>query len=140
MNYALSTTAAPNKTNTATTCSSTSCPINVFGGVMSFEYVATQAGALVSPGHFLTTVSGELMKPMLITGGSIGSNMLAEMDRKIDDGNPATGVFRYSDVVAGALSAATTGANTAATGLCANTTTQQWIVTTITQCQGASLF
>ena len=82
-------------------------PVNVFAQPMAFYFnTGTTAGSTpVVGGSSAGSISflgsaGEGGKPLLLTGGTISSNMLAEIDRKSDDGNPSTGSFRYTDIVA----------------------------------------
>jgi prepilin-type N-terminal cleavage/methylation domain-containing protein len=46
--------------------------------------------------------TGSTPRHNLKTGGQIPSDLLAEVDRKIDDGNPVGGVFRFSEYNGGA--------------------------------------
>jgi len=63
------------------TCAATTCPPNAFGGPMKFTW-----GQF---GNGMTTNSHQLR-----IGRSIPVNVLAEIDRKIDDGVPEAGSFR----------------------------------------------
>lgn len=62
---------------TATTATS---PSNPYGGILDLQFDAA----------FL----GGSLRHNLKTGGSVPSDILAEVDRKVDDGNPAQGSFR----------------------------------------------
>jgi prepilin-type N-terminal cleavage/methylation domain-containing protein len=73
------------------TASATNSPVNAFGGVLSIFY-DNQFGQ--SPG------SGNAFNG-LRTGSNIPSNILAEVDNKLDDGNPYTGSFQFSPFTAG---------------------------------------
>ncbi len=69
--------------------------VNTYGGIMSIwhdsDYYSIRGGA-----------SGGTPRLMIHTGPRIPSNIIAEVDRKIDDGSPNSGdfVFNYYDVVA----------------------------------------
>ncbi len=69
--------------------------INTYGGMMSIwhdaDYYSIRGGA-----------SGGTPRLMVHTGPRIPSNIIAEVDRKIDDGSPNSGdfVFNYYDVIA----------------------------------------
>jgi prepilin-type N-terminal cleavage/methylation domain-containing protein len=71
------------------------------------------------------------IKLNLKTGPQVPVELLAEMDRKIDDGNGMRGQFRFS---------AYDGTAATLTG-CANTTTGVWLVADgVANCGGANLF
>ena len=70
----------------------------------------------------------------LKTGNQIPSNILAEADRKIDDGDPTNGSFRFS-IYGGQTGAATI----AGSGTCYNGTSWQ-STSPVTNCGGVSLF
>jgi prepilin-type N-terminal cleavage/methylation domain-containing protein len=82
-------------------------PVNVYGQPMAFYFnTGTTSGSTPVAGgstagsiSFLGTTA-EGGKPLLLTGGTISSAMMAEIDRKSDDGNPGSGGFRYTDIVA----------------------------------------
>jgi prepilin-type N-terminal cleavage/methylation domain-containing protein len=76
--------------------SAANSPVNANGGVMTiiFDNVYSNAAAPVPNINNLKS------------GSQISSNTLAEVDRKIDDGNPQTGAFRFSILVAGAAAPA----------------------------------
>jgi len=63
-------------------------PTNPFGGVMQLIYDATYIGTVANPPTSVHNIK---------TGINIPSTVLAEVDRKIDDGSPVTGSFRFSD-------------------------------------------
>jgi prepilin-type N-terminal cleavage/methylation domain-containing protein len=87
-------------------------PTNAFGGLVS----------LASDAEFLAAIGPRLN---LKTGGKVPSTVAAEIDRKTDDGNPSTGLFR-----------ATGPAGTPATGCVAGTA---WGLEQV-DCAGAYLF
>ncbi|HEX9686134.1 MAG TPA: prepilin-type N-terminal cleavage/methylation domain-containing protein [Burkholderiales bacterium] len=68
------------------------------------------------------------------TGNQIPSEILSEIDRKIDDGNPVGGVFQFSPYNGGAGGTAPTGG---AAGQCYVGTT--WTAPTVSNCGAASL-
>jgi prepilin-type N-terminal cleavage/methylation domain-containing protein len=69
------------------------------------------------------------------TGNQIPSDIMSEIDRKVDDGNPVGGVFQFSTYDGGGAG------GTAPTGGAANTCYNgtAWTVPAITNCGGASL-
>jgi hypothetical protein len=73
------------------TCNSTgsanTTPTNAFGMFLELAWDADYAAPGVTP---------STARHNLKTGSQIPSNVLAEIDRKIDDGNAATGKFRFS--------------------------------------------
>jgi prepilin-type N-terminal cleavage/methylation domain-containing protein len=93
----------------ATTATS---PANPYGGLVDLQFDADfQGGAATGSRHNLKT------------GGSMPSDILAEIDRKVDDGNPTTGSFR---------------APTPAVATCSGAT---WITTTpASDCEATTLF
>jgi len=68
------------------------------------------------------------------TGNQIPSEILSEIDRKIDDGNPVGGVFQFSPYNGGAGGTAPTGG---AAGQCFVGTS--WTAPTVSNCGAASL-
>jgi prepilin-type N-terminal cleavage/methylation domain-containing protein len=91
----------------------TSVPANPYAGLLDLEFDADYQGGAVSG-----------MRHNLKTGLAMPSDILAEIDRKVDDGNPATGTFR-----------APATAEAACFGAAAWTT-----VTVGNNCQGTTLF
>jgi prepilin-type N-terminal cleavage/methylation domain-containing protein len=77
---------------------------------------------------------GGAVRHNIKTGNQIPSDILAEIDRKIDDGNPVGGVFQFSTYNGGAGGTAPTGG---AAGTCYNGTS--WTAPTVTNCGAASL-
>ncbi len=122
-------------------------PVNVYGQPMAFYFnTGTTAGSTPVMGgstagsiSFLGTAA-EGGKPLLLTGGTISSAMMAEIDRKSDDGSPGTGSFRYTDIVA---LTATSGANifvnaTVSAGCFTGAGVPfAWVTNTAGACQGA---
>jgi prepilin-type N-terminal cleavage/methylation domain-containing protein len=79
-------------------CVTASCPSNPFGGTMIYSYGNAGFGA--------TTQTHELR-----IGRNIPVNILAEIDRKIDDGIPGQGSFRADTAQNAATCYTGTGAN-----------------------------
>jgi prepilin-type N-terminal cleavage/methylation domain-containing protein len=128
-----------NSLNTAKVSLPSNSPTNIFGAALAFESVPDQKGSTSesTTTYFLATSANELAKPLLVTGSSIPTNMLAEMDRKMDDGIPNTGNFRFTNITGGALPA-----TAPTTGTCIATASgvTTWQVSPVANCQGASEF
>lgn len=79
-------------------------PSNAYNGVMQLAYDNCFGAALTACPADLTGAG--TTKPNLAnnlkTGSNIPSNILAEVDSKLDDGNPNTGSFQFSPYSAGA--------------------------------------
>lgn len=137
--------AAATYTAAVTSLSASNTMVNVFGSPLAFINDTTLVGA-VAGGNFMGT-AGESSKPMVTTGGTLTSNMLAELDRKSDDGNPAGGSIRYTDIQA-TSSVTTSAAGTAGTGAYAATGNAAkcaagtaWVTAPPSgACQGTNLF
>ena len=69
------------------------------------------------------------------TGNQIPSDIMAEIDRKVDDGNPVGGVFQFSTYDGGGTGG--TAPTGGAAGQCYNGTA--WTAPSVTNCGGASL-
>jgi prepilin-type N-terminal cleavage/methylation domain-containing protein len=80
---------------------------------------------------------GGALRHNIKTGNGIPSELLSEIDRKIDDGNPVTGVFQFSAYPGGTGASAGTAPTGGAAGTCYNGTT--WTAPTVSNCGGASL-
>jgi len=103
-------------------------PINVYGDFLTFSNRSSDnTGAT---GWF--DVTSGINNLILRTGGTIPSQVLAEADRKADDGLPGTGQLRYG---AGAASMAI-----CTPGLAAATPAARWANPSQANCQGAWLF
>ena len=69
-------------------------PINVYG---NFLMTGRAPNALGDGGFWWDwSAANTQIRNLVTTGGSIGSQILAETDRKADDGNPGTGSLRQS--------------------------------------------
>ncbi|MBF0590131.1 MAG: prepilin-type N-terminal cleavage/methylation domain-containing protein [Magnetococcales bacterium] len=113
-----------NLNDTTWTCGEGACLTNPFNGHMMFLF----DGAQVHPDA--TTWSTGPQNNQLTTGRLIPVEITAEMDRKIDDGDPANGSFRVGHrFLSGATGAATECANVA-TGSAA-TVVDTWTVTSL---------
>jgi prepilin-type N-terminal cleavage/methylation domain-containing protein len=114
----------------------TNSPANVYGQPMAFYFnTGTTAGSI----SFLGSAA-EGGKPLILTGGTISSAMLAEIDRKSDDGNPGSGGFRYTDIVAlTATSGASIFVNATASSGCftGSSVPLAWATNPAGSCQGA---
>ncbi len=85
--------------------------VNAFGGVLSIAYDGNFGAA--ANANAATNVK---------TGSNIPSNILAEVDGKLDDGNPETGTFQFSAYTAGGTAPVLANCVVAAVG----TTPAQW--------------
>jgi prepilin-type N-terminal cleavage/methylation domain-containing protein len=79
-------------------------------------------------------------KHNLKTGSQVPVEILAEVDRKIDDGNPLQGGFRFSPFVPNGGTALPAPAATYSAGVCASTAGTWFSTNSETNCGGASLF
>jgi type II secretory pathway pseudopilin PulG len=76
-------------------------PVNIFAQPIGFAFPipASLPATNVLGTYFLSTQANEGSRAMVTTGGAVDSKLLAEMDRKIDDGYPASSQFRFSDAI-----------------------------------------
>jgi prepilin-type N-terminal cleavage/methylation domain-containing protein len=74
-------------------------PTNLFGQPLGFAFPSNVPTTNALGTYYLSTQANEGSKAMVTTGGAIDSKALAEIDRKIDDGNPTFGQFRFSDQI-----------------------------------------
>jgi prepilin-type N-terminal cleavage/methylation domain-containing protein len=103
----------------AASASATSAPANPYGQYLNLIYDNSYAGTAQ-------------MRHNLKTGGSIPSDILAEIDRKVDDGSSLTGSFRGMPTGTGVDSPVTT---------CYNTTSGVWVTTPGSpNCGGVTVF
>lgn len=112
-----------------TTQTDANSPKNPYSIYMQLVYDANYAGTATD-------------KHNLKTGSQIPVEILAEVDRKIDDGNPLQGGFRFSTFVPNGGTALAAPAAAHAAGVCANSTAPgAWFSTdSETNCGAASLF
>jgi prepilin-type N-terminal cleavage/methylation domain-containing protein len=128
-----------------TVLSSSNTMTNVFGSPIAFMNDSTNgAGSTVAGAMVFYSSTAEPGRPMLTTGGTLTSGMLAELDRKSDDGVASGGSLRISDVqgTAGfALGAAGAGAlNSAAASAKCAVAAGTWVTPSSGPCQGAFMF
>ena len=111
----------------AATEGATTTPVNPYGLHLQVIYDGTYGGGSSPQRHNVKT------------GPQIPVELIAEMDRKIDDGNPNTGGFQFSTFAAQGT-APTGGSTTAPACTSANTAAGIWNATNgSTNCGGASL-
>ena len=112
----------------------------------SYTYAASPETAASAPTNpyarylqmiFDDVYAGGLHRHNIKTGNQIPSEILAETDRKIDDGNPVGGVFRFSVYSGGTGASAGTAPTGGAAGQCYNGTS--WATPSVANCGGASL-
>jgi prepilin-type N-terminal cleavage/methylation domain-containing protein len=82
-------------------------------------------------------VGGGAVRHNIKTGNQIPSDILSEIDRKIDDGNPVGGVFQFSTYNGG--SGGTAPTPTGAGGCYVAGPPAAWVAPTVSNCGGASL-
>jgi len=135
-------------TTQPTTLTASNTMVNVYGQALAFfSDTGINGGSTGGSIAFLAT-SAEASKPILTTGGGLSSNMLAELDRKSDDGTPSGGQFRYTDVLgSGGLSTAASGSAYSTTSFAkcvggSGTTAAPytWMANPPGICQGGSMF
>ena len=102
-------------TATAGTPGGNNSLVNAYNGFMTLEYSKDYAGSAVNVNH-------------LKSGLQVPSNIMAEVDRKLDDGNPSTGKFRNAGVVAPAA------------GTCMATVTEWQSLNPVPSCEAVNLF
>ena len=101
----------------------TNSPVNAYGGVMLIQFDNVYNNGAATTGTNVNNIK---------SGNQIPSSVLAEVDRKIDDGNPRTGSLRFSTFKA--IGTAPDPTKCAAAG------SDSWIVTTVeANCGAASL-
>lgn len=112
----------------AATASATSSPTNPYGVYMDVIYDGVYGAG------------GQPSRHNIKTGAQIPVDIIAEVDRKIDDGAPNTGGFQFSTYQGNAAAAPTGGAAAAPACTSATTAAGLWNVTNgSTNCGGASL-
>jgi prepilin-type N-terminal cleavage/methylation domain-containing protein len=101
------------------TAAPSNTPVNPYGALQQLIFDAVYEGA------------GSASRHNLKTGANISSDILAEVDRKVDDGLATTGQFRFS----------TFGSVVNTGEICFNTTTGAWqSATPNANCGGVTLF
>jgi prepilin-type N-terminal cleavage/methylation domain-containing protein len=91
--------------------------------------------------NYYDTASPPISKLNLKTGSQIPVEIVAEVDRKIDDGHAQRGSFRFSTYNGPAPATALPGPGAATSGACVNTANQTWFISEgQANCGGASLF
>lgn len=107
---------ATDPTATAATPGTNNSLVNAYNGFMTLEYANNYAGTSpVNINH-------------LKSGLQVPSNILAEVDRKLDDGNPLTGKFRNS------------GTSPPAPAACITATNDWQSVAPVPSCEAVNLF
>ena len=134
-------TVAP--TGSALFCNINNCPVNVFGLPVAFAYpIPTSMPATNTTGTFyLSTLAAEGSKAMASTGAGVTAGILSEMDRKIDDANPASGQFRFTNYSStGSTSVETSMWQTCVTPSTTGGTSYSWVANSSgAVCQGVLL-
>jgi prepilin-type N-terminal cleavage/methylation domain-containing protein len=129
--------------------SSANTLVNSFGQPLVFLYNSgnTQGSTAVTGtntagGIYFLSARADNAKPLLTTGGAVASNLLAELDRKADDGSASGGAFRYTDL--SAINSLTSPfVSSDASEKCfvsAGAAGFSWAVSPPGNCQGVSLF
>ncbi|MBF0145062.1 MAG: prepilin-type N-terminal cleavage/methylation domain-containing protein [Magnetococcales bacterium] len=120
-------------------CPTDTCLTNAFNGALIIAYDDEQTG--------LSTVADQARSNQLWSGRGIPIEIIAELDRKVDDGHPGSGSFRVSDGFIGAAVGnvghlcADDGAATPAAPDMTATWPQRWaIVSQVTDCGGVYQF
>jgi prepilin-type N-terminal cleavage/methylation domain-containing protein len=122
------------------TLSGSNTMVNVYSAPLVFTLnPASTGGAAAGTINFLAS-SAEIGKPMLTSGNTVQSNMLAELDRKSDDGNPSGGSFRYTDIGVNGVAAPYVSNTVSNACWAVNAGTYSWSVNPPGNCQGATLF
>ncbi|MEY4295714.1 MAG: hypothetical protein RLY82_1402 [Pseudomonadota bacterium] len=134
--------------NPPTALTSTNSMTNTFGQPLAFLFnsgttpsstAITGSNTAGSINYLATTA--ESARPLLTTGTGMASNMLAELDRKSDDGNPGGGSLRYTDLVSSSIAAPfVSAASSTACFAGSSAAGFTWSVNPPAQCQGTNLF
>lgn len=107
-------------------------PINVYGEAIRAGHLNSSNTAAVNSTWFDPV--NDITRMVVYTGASVPSQVLAETDRKADDGLPGTGQLRFGMT-------GTSGAfSICAPGLATNPITTTWANPTQANCAGAWLF
>jgi len=106
-------------------------PINVYGSPLSVGHVASNtAGSLIE-----WFDAAAVTRLVVATGGGIPSQVLAEVDRKADDGLPSSGQLHFAAGSGATLALCAPGLANTAAGLAVS-----WANPSQADCQGAWLF
>ena len=90
---------------TSGTSNNANSPVNAYGGVLQIIFDNNYADSgTASNIHNIKT------------GNNIPASIIAEIDRKVDDGNPLQGTFRFSPWAAGGTAPSATSCYTASSG------------------------
>jgi prepilin-type N-terminal cleavage/methylation domain-containing protein len=122
----------------------TNSPSNAFAGALVTEGIFggdTNGGTGNANDYLSAIATGEPVRLKVTTGNNVPSPIAAEADRKMDDGNPATGIFRASSlgingVVNGQFNGFASMANCATLGV----SPTRWVISPSAYCQGALLY
>jgi prepilin-type N-terminal cleavage/methylation domain-containing protein len=107
-------------------------PVNVYGNFIWIGTIASDNTVAFNP-SFFDPISG-IVRMQLTTGASIPSQVLAEVDRKADDGFPGSGQLRVG------LANGASAVGVCAPGLAVATPAVAWANPNQTNCAGAWLF
>ena len=116
--------------NTGVTPSISNSPTNVYGGAMALQYTNDFGDPSVTSN----------LANNLKSGSNIPSNILAEVDNKLDDGAPYSGSFQFSRFTAGTVEPTAASCVVAANANGSNTPAQWNRQTPSTNCGAAYLF
>jgi prepilin-type N-terminal cleavage/methylation domain-containing protein len=119
-------------------------PTNTFAGTLYVNSVYggdTKGGTANTNDYLSANVSGEPPRLKVTTGNNIPSPITAETDRKMDDGDPSTGIFRASSLGIGGVAngqfiSSAGMANCATLGV----SPAIWVISPTAYCQGALLY
>lgn len=118
-----------------TTTSSDNVPVNAYGGLLRFG-LADSNNVAVAAGATTSYYFGPqyIRNVLLAQGANIESQVLAEVDRKADDGRPGTGKMRYGAFDGNA------GTDACTQGMVGSTTGGLWSNPTAANCELAWIF
>lgn len=128
----------PQTTGSGGNPTAASSPVNIFGQPIGFTFPSAVSNTNALGTLYLSTQTNEGTKAMVTTGGALDSKLLAEVDRKIDDGYPASSQFRFSDVIP-TINGTLTNPPLANCVAADTTTGYVWQVNPPGQCQGILL-
>jgi len=107
-------------------------PINVYGDAVRAGHLNSDNTATINSTWFDTV--NNVTRMVVYTGATVPSQVLAEVDRKADDGLPGTGQLRFG------LSGGAAAVGVCAPGLIAAPTITTWANPSQANCVGAWLF